>query len=253
MAIVYTDINEYDIFSVDFFGDYKARITYVPSSRKSGFEEINPKPKKSVSNSYDTKLENSISRSKARIRELSLCNPWDYFVTFTFDPNKVTDRHSLDDTIKALNEFLHNYNRRLPDDFKVRYLIIPEHHKDGAWHAHGLIKGIRPTDLCINQNGYLTWVQYNAKFGYISLDPIKDIEKASSYILKYVTKDLCHISVGLNKNIFYHSKGLKGKERVYRGHGVFCGEWSWEHPDGYCKICDIDLRKTDISEIFSLC
>ena len=36
----------------------------------------------------DSKLANNLSRAKSKIFELSLCNKWEYFVTFTFDSSK---------------------------------------------------------------------------------------------------------------------------------------------------------------------
>lgn len=122
---------------------------------------------------------------------------------------------------KNLGEFIHNYNRRCDSEYAVRYLLVPEKHQDGAWHMHGFIKGIRPKDLYTNQYGHLTWKSYEKKFGFISMDKIKDKERASSYILKYMTKDTAHSISELNAHLFYASKKLNRSEEIYRGSGVF--------------------------------
>ena len=149
-------------------------------------------------------------------------------------------------------EFLHNYNRRCSPDERVIYLFVPEQHKDGAWHLHGFVKGIRKRDLYINAHGYLTWRQYEEKFGFISMSPIGDIDKCSSYIQKYMTKDINSTNIAFNARSFYSSHHLKRAEELYRGPANFTGTWDWEHPDGYVKIKTVDERTTDISEIFEV-
>ena len=55
------------------------------------------------------------------------------------------DRYDLDEFIRKLGVYIRN-NRRLKGS-KIQYLLIPEQHKDGAYHMHGLIKGINPEEL----------------------------------------------------------------------------------------------------------
>lgn len=232
-----------DIFTVRQYGKYIVRITWHKSLRESGWESEQGKPRKGTVN--DSKLENNLCRAKSTVRELVLCNDWDYWCTFTLSPDK-QNRYDLEAFIKKFSEFIHNYNRRCTLEDKIKYLLVPEKHQDGAWHMHGFIKGIRSKDLYINQNGYLSWKHYESKFGFISMDRIRDKEAASSYILKYMTKDTLHSVSKLNAHAFYSSKNLNRSTEVYRGSAQFKGQWDWEHPDGYCKVKNIDLRNETV-------
>ena len=249
MPISTNNLYDADIYTVKRYGDHTLRVSYLRVCRKSGYEPIDDAPKKGTVNTE--KLSNNLVRAKSTIRELVLCNEWDFFCTFTISPERY-DRYNLNGYIKAFGEFLHNYNRRCDECDKVKYLFVPEPHKDGAWHIHGFLKGIRRKDLFINKNGYLDWVQYASKFGHMSFEPIQSKEKMSSYILKYVTKDITASMLKLNAHCFYASKGLNRAEELYRGHAIYSGDWDWEHEEGYCKVKTIDERKVDISEIFEV-
>lgn len=98
----------------------------------------------------------------------------------------------------------------------IQYLLIPEQHKNGAWHMHGLIKGIPEECLTINSNNYLTWEDYQKRFGYISLSQVKDKIACSKYITKYITKEL---GEGIEKGnkLYYVSRGLKKPKKIKEG------------------------------------
>ncbi len=234
---------KHDVFTVKQLGEHTIKIAYCSTLREAGWEEIEPKaPKGSVN---DEKLCNNVARAKNTVKELVLCNSWDWWCTFTINPDKY-DRKSLDVFMSDFAEFIHNYNRRRDENDKVKYILVPEQHKDGAWHLHGFIKGIAEKDIYVNQYGYYTWKQYEHKFGFISMGKIKEIDRASSYILKYMTKDTSKNVGTLHKHMFYSSKGLKRADVLYRGNAEFLGTWDWEHPDGYCKVKTIDITKESL-------
>lgn len=165
------------------------------------------------------RLGNSVARSRTRIRELALCNDWEYFATFTLSPER-NDRFDLAGFIKNLGVWIGNYNKKFHTHLK--YLIIPEKHPtSGAWHAHGLLHGVSSDSLCTNEHGYLDLPYYRARFGFISLDLIRDGTKCSFYISKYVTKEMVETTHGIekNKHLFYASRGLAGREFVAQGLG----------------------------------
>lgn len=192
--------------------------------------EIKRSKKGSVNSS---KLQHNVVRAKTAIAELAICNEWDYWCTFTVDPRKY-DRYCLKKYQAAFAEFIHNYNKRLPDMYKVRYLLVPEMHQDSAWHFHGFLKGINPEDLCMNSNGYLEWAQYRKQFGYMSIEPIKDIAKASAYLTKYMEKGVSNTAIELGAHLYYASKGLRRAETVYRGPARLNAEW--DYINDYCRI-----------------
>ena len=160
------------------------------------------------------KLLANLSRAKNKVQEYALCNSFDYFVTLTIDKLKY-DRYDLKKYYKDLGKMLSNYNKI--HDSKIKYILIPENHKDGAWHMHGLISGILPKHLTSNENGYLSWSQYSKKFGYMSLSKIKDKKKVSSYITKYITKSLSAQMDNLGNNLYYCSKKLNTAWELKRG------------------------------------
>ena len=242
---------ENDVVTVKQLGEKYIKVTYLSSCRIKGMEEDSEReyvPKSSVNTE---KLDNNISRAKSVCKELVLCNPWDYWCTFTISPEKY-DRYNLKKYIKDFTEFIHNYNRRCNEDEKVKYLFIPEMHEDGAWHIHGFIRGIREKDLYINSNGYLTWKQYEDKFGYISMSKVRDVDRASSYMMKYMTKDIAKSVTELGAHIYYCSNGLERAKQLYKGHADLHCEWDWEHPDGYCKVKTFDTRYQEVSEYLEI-
>ena len=155
----------------------------------------------------------------------------------------------MDALSKALRQFFNNFKKRYAPDFK--YIIVPERHKNGTWHFHGLISGILPKHLVVNKNGYLDFSLYSKKFGYCSLSPLKSHEAVSKYITKYVTKDLS--SMALGQRLYYCSKGLKKSELLYRFNKVESDllEWDFVHPDGFCKIAMVDNLDFMTDMVFS--
>lgn len=171
--------------------------------------------RKRVTGVNTAKLDNNLSRAKAKIKEYGLCNDFQYFVTLTIDPKKY-ERNNLKGYYKDLSQFIGNYKKN--HGSKIEYVLIPEYHKDGEnFHMHGLIKGILPQHLVKNKHGYLDWEQYSKKFGYISIDFIKDRDKVSSYITKYINKSLSDTIKKLGAHMYYCSKGLKIAQEVKRG------------------------------------
>lgn len=150
-------------------------------------------------------------RAKNAIMEIALCNDWEHFVTLTLSPEKF-DRYDLHKWQKALSVWIGNFNRKY--GCKVKYLLIPEHHKDGAWHMHGLFSGLPAEALRKNCFGYLDLPEYSERFGFINFSKIKDPVRVSRYITKYVSKSLSERMKDYGAHLYYASKGLNRKECV---------------------------------------
>lgn len=195
--------NKQDVYSTRFFlynyNGNNFRIVKVKSCRNSGFEELKKRNAFIDVNSEEVKR-CSLSRTKRNIRELALCNDFEYFATFTVNSEKC-DRYSLNDVQDKIKKVLHKIKRKNKD---FAFLIITEKHKDGAFHFHGLIKGI--TDLYINNNGYLSSMIFDNELGFNSFSKIKDYTKCCNYITKYITKDCIKNS---HNQIYISSRGLK--------------------------------------------
>lgn len=148
----------------------------------------------------------AFKRSKNMIYKLACNNkPWDYFVTFTFNSEKV-DRYNFSEVSKKLSKWIDNIKQKYGCK-DMGYIIVPEKHKDGAWHFHGLFKNcdnLNFIDSGIKDNqGRTIYNISNYKFGFTTATKLSDIDKAVSYILKYISKDL-------------FGDSLKGKKRYWR-------------------------------------
>lgn len=76
--------------------------------------------------------ERSMRRARAKVRRLALANSFRWFVTLTLDPQKV-DRYDPAAVVRKLNQWCSNQVKRRG----LRYILVPERHKDGALHFHG--------------------------------------------------------------------------------------------------------------------
>lgn len=218
-----------------------------------------PKDSGAKNNATDERLQSSLSRTKSRIFELSMCNEFTHFCTLTLDQNKVGDRFDLDTFRKDFAHFVRNQNRgRITP---IKYLLIPEQHKNGAWHLHGFFSGLeesadlipfklsdripyRLRKMIREGNSVFNWEKYAKKYGFFTATRIKDRYSASAYITKYVTKDVVKQGRESHRHLFFASQGLKGRERIvvdsFDQSGAFCpcpfSDNEWEFENDYVKI-----------------
>lgn len=182
-------------------------------------------------NEYDHKLDNSLIRSKSKMFEYALCNKFEYFVTLTLNKD-LHNRYDLSNFKKKLGKFLDNYKQR--NSCNIQYVLVPEFHKDGAVHMHGLIKGIPNKDLQQNEYGYLDWTPYSKRFGYFSCSPIRDYENCAKYVTKYITKELKSMPKG--SQILLCSKGLKTAQILAKGYDIEYNLDNADFENAYVKI-----------------
>lgn len=219
---------------------------------------FNPPPQRLVARcdfkSYDHKLDNAFCRARSIIREYALCNEWEYFFTFTLNGARWS-RYCLSDVIGCLLQWLQNQRRVNP---KLKYLLVPEQHEDGAWHFHGLISGIVTSPLPrwapkrIRDDGYLDWVDYRMKFGWCSLSPVRSAVGVGFYICKYITKASYDLASMKGIHMYYHSRGLSRSLPVgylyhhdsaldvycTRGSDFYAFGYFHDHVDNVVALCD---------------
>lgn len=169
------------------------------SCRNSTFES---KPK----NMLNGVRSDSVKRAKEKVFDIALINPFTHFITWTLNGDRI-DRYNPVDVSKKLKVFLNNNQKR----HSAMYLIIPEYHKDGAIHLHGLISG----DFQFIDSGKKTKcgkVIYNMpqwSLGYsTAIELTGDSLNVAKYITKYISKDFKKIF-----GSFYYSGG-KGLQRL---------------------------------------
>lgn len=174
---------------------------------------------------YDIKLDASISRAKRTILELALCNNWQWFCTFTIAKNNY-DRKNLAVWRDSFTQWIRDKRKQ---GFYIQYLLIPEQHGDGSWHAHGFINGLPENQLItfkamdaagyrspegrrlpykLRNSDYYNWPAYQKKFGICSLGKIQSHVAASFYITKYMTKDKSSLVDKVGLHLYYCSRGL---------------------------------------------
>lgn len=78
----------------------------------------------------------SMRRARAKVRRLALANEFQFFVTLTLDKERI-DRYDPKSIMQKVNRCLDNLVRR----HGLRYILVPEQHKDGAYHFHGFFAG----------------------------------------------------------------------------------------------------------------
>lgn len=226
--------NEYDIKKVDYFN-------------RPGKGQVN-----------DVKLDCNLSRAKNAVFELAICNPWRLFGTFTID----ADLHPRDDLkgyYKKFSQWIRNYNKKY--NINIKYLFVPERHKDGSWHMHGFIYGLpeshlvpfKKGDLSKNgnpipsdlwKNGYYNWTAYANKFGYNSFDFVQNHEAVSKYVTKYMTKDVESSVREVNAKSYYNSRGLEKATEVVRGYlAVPVKDANCDFVNDYVKIINFERDK----------
>ena len=150
---------------------------------------------------------NSKSRTIQNIYEISRANKWEYFITLTFNPEKV-DSFNYQDVVKKLSVWLNNLKARYSPDLK--YIIVPELHKSGRYHFHGLFSDIGNMPLVDSgkrlPDGSTIYNIGNYTLGFTTATKIKDNARVTSYIAKYITKELCAVTA--NKKRYWCSKNL---------------------------------------------
>lgn len=161
----------------------------------------------------------STNRTVKMIYDIARSNVWDWFVTFTFSPEKV-DRYDYSACAKKMSQWLNRMGKQCPD---LKYLIVPEHHKDGAWHFHGLFANCAGLDFVpsghIDGKGRTIYNVGKYRFGWTTATIVSDNHCVTSYLCKYVTKDLCSMTMG--KKRYWCSRNVSRPEVYeYLVHGT---------------------------------
>lgn len=157
--------------------------------------------------SNNEKLYNNIIRAKSNIFDYCMCNEFYYFVTITV--NSEHDRKDLDWLRKTTNQIIRDCRHKYGGYFK--FILIPEQHKDGAWHMHGLFDKSFGQDFYINDKNYLSWSSYD-KIGFSSISKIQNYDACIKYITKYIKKDFEKREKG--KHLYFCSNNLKKSNKV---------------------------------------
>lgn len=148
-------------------------------------------------------------RSKNKIKDYCLSNDFDMFWTLTFASDREDDKKCFN----RLSEWLKYMKKKFG---LFDYIFIPERHKDGCIHFHGVTGGFGGEVVqashkgrLIYHNGEQVYNCSNWRYGHSTITMIRDRYKTASYITKYITKDLSKKVVGKGKKKYWASRGLK--------------------------------------------
>lgn len=163
----------------------------------------------------DRSIECSRNRTINTVYSYALSNEFEWFYTFTFNPDKINS-YDYSECTAALKSWL-DYTRKHYAP-QMKYIIVPELHKSGRIHFHGMFANVDSIPLTYSEKGSTSHTRvYNLptyKYGFTTATVIKDSDRTCSYVLKYITKELCAVSK--NKKRYWCSKNLnKPKETVY--------------------------------------
>lgn len=214
-------------------GSREILVCTKPIFRYEGWEErTDPKCRKVGKGQGDNGR--AIRRAKAAVRDIALCNEMSYFVTLTLDKDRV-DRYDVAEVTKKLNAWLSNQVQRKG----LKYVLVPELHKDGAVHYHGLFNAaleVTDSGTIIPPEGgkprrprskaqAAEWLAAGGKvvhnlpgwpYGFTTAIRLYgEYDRAISYVCKYIGKDLTERGArGKIGGRWYYSGGQLAAPRV---------------------------------------
>lgn len=211
-------IEEYNRKTVDYGNGQIEIVAYHNEKVKRVNIELSSSGRKKQPKLTDEAQEKRTSQQvhaiRRRIKGYALMNDFKWFVTLTFNLDKI---NSFDFTL--VKKELLKWCRRMRDRYgKFDYLLIPELHKSGAVHFHGLLGNV-PADFmeALNPKTRKTVMRHDRQvynlidweYGFSDCEMIESPEKAASYITKYVTTALLTDKKMYQQKRYYNSQGLK--------------------------------------------
>lgn len=168
-----------------------------------------PKRDRDLVSEFDyTPSVSSLNRTKTLVHDIVLCNDFELFCTFTFDPKKV-DSFSFPACWRRMSTWLHHQKDRSREKGKdFKYLIVPEKHKSGRWHFHALISGYTSAlkrSKCVTSSFRPVYNITSFTGGFTTAVYIDEKEGVANYVSKYITKDFIKM---FNQRRFFCSRNL---------------------------------------------
>ena len=178
--------------------------------RERGWEETRKRVSSAPAEPSDAgeNARRAVRRARSRLRDYARSNEFTHFVTLTLAPDKVPDRHDLNGMVKLMRTWLDNHVRR----HGLKYILVPEHHKDGAIHFHGLVndalplvdsgtlanggKPRRPRSekqraALLSEGWHVVYNMPSWKYGFsTAIELYGEREHAVAYVCKYIGKEM---------------------------------------------------------------
>ena len=230
---VHVTVASYDIFGGDIFEE----LTDEEPASRGPYDTDNPRL-------------NNLMKARRHIYDLAYLNvdSWRYMVTLTLDKSKI-DRYNAKEVVQPFKTWLNNMVKRR----KIKYLIVPELHEDGAIHFHGLIsEGLNLVDSgTVKVPGYKPPIRRATAecFGYDLEDPqVRPVYNTPDYKLGFSTivpidANIEAVSRYMTKYCLKHFKKIFGKTFFAGGHILR------EVPS---KLCEIPYNRFPGTSEYSL-
>lgn len=233
------------------------KVSIIPTEKEGAeLDELICLTEEELADKKDKSLRSSINRSKRMIYDYGRSNVWDWFFTFTFDPVKTFDRFNYEECRSKVTKWFHHVRERYCKDIKY-LIVPEQHESGAwHFHAlvsncgfeddeNGLtfVKAVNNQpwlkidgEYIYDTKGQHVPNKYKGEFlrtsypdgnfiynikefksGFSTATRVTDTRKAVTYIVKYITKELCEITMG--KRRYLPSCNLELPKKSY----VMCG------------------------------
>lgn len=212
----------------------KAKATILPGSVRVS---VTPGFKKTVSRGGKTttpqnaneaeekeRFAQSITRAKRVLCDIIDCNTWEWFVTFTFDPNNEKVK-ACDDVPQLCVKFLKSVRTKYKAK-DIKWVLVPEpseNKKDNRLHVHGLLANVPEeairvwTEADKDCPDYLRFLvkgrkrvaefpAYGKKYGFNWLFPVHDVRGLQVYMVKNM--GFADSYRGKGQHLYYASRNV---------------------------------------------
>lgn len=173
-------------------GGYEIMACSENVFREDGWEDAEKFDRPKVSKKRDSissspqDVERSLRRAASKVRDIALSNQFRWFVTLTLDRQRI-ERYDMAAIMRRVNVWLDNAVRR----HGLRYVLVPERHKDGAVHFHGFFNDALPCSASghTDSAGHMIYNLPDWGFGFTAaIELYGSYESAVGYVCKYVRK-----------------------------------------------------------------
>lgn len=154
------------------------------------------------------------SRARKQVFELCACNNLDLFFTLTLN-KELIDRYDYKAAVRKFGQWADNHVRRRG----LKYVAVPELHKDGAVHFHGLCnkEAVRLVDSGKKSKGQTVYNLPGWRFGFTTaISLYGERNAAAHYVAKYISKQHGTNGGTIGGRYFYHGGALAHAKCIYQ-------------------------------------
>lgn len=221
-------------------GTLRGSVADKPIYRERGYERADkwgPESSRSAKRDKAAEdLERSRRRARAAVYDIAASNDMPIFVTLTLDAARV-DRYDMAEITKKLKVWLNNQVQRRG----LKYVLVPEHHKDGAIHFHGLFSD----SLELTDSGTLKMVGQRPRMPRSAAQRREWVDAGAetcynipSYTLGYTTA--FRLTGERSKALGYVCKYI-GKDAEKLGGRWYLSGGALARPE--VRWCDVDIKE----------